>query len=475
MPTGMNGSDYVEPPCPLPSMIHTGDCVEVMATFEAESVSAIVTDPPYGLGFMGKEWDRIGDTGRGARARQERASEVTPVGQGHSTSAGPYLAAGMDSLRSAGKPYQRWCETWVREALRVAKPGAHLLAFGGTRTYHRLASAIEDAGWEIRDCLVWAYASGFPKSLDVSKAIDKAAGHWRGRAGAVTVLEQPAKGTEYERTDKGDPVTAAAAAAGWGTALKPAWEPIVLARKPFRGTVAGNWMEHGTGALNIDATRIPFASEEDREDTAIRNNWGDRMWSGPAAIQVGERPLNVTNDKGRWPANVLLTDPIFDGGVGGVVGGGETDIAWTAPSEDGTYSASSFAIEKAPGYRPAIYGDSGTYSRFFLVPKADRDGREPNDFSRNEGVGALREGREGVGARLNVHPTVKPVDLMRHLVRLVTPQGGLVLDPFLGSGTTAIACELEGFGWIGIEKEAEYVAIAEARLNGTQRGLGLVG
>ncbi len=419
-------------------MIHHGDCVEVMATMGAESVDAIVTDPPYGLGFMGKEWDSIGDTGRGARARVERADEVTPTGRGHTTSAGPYLAAGVDSLRSAGRPYQEWCERWAREAYRVAKPGAHLLAFGGTRTYHRLAAAIEDARWEIRDCLVWAYASGFPKSLNLD-------GDWQ----------------------------------GWGTALKPAWEPIVMARKPLVGTVRANVERHGTGALNIDGCRIPSEPHDASRDGEATSStrYGDRgIGFQPTPGPRGGDAL------GRWPANVILTDPIFDGDTPGVVGGGTQSGGGNPPrriSEPGD------GVTMRKGWRGGETGltpvdTSGTYSRFFLIPKADRADREPVLGGLDERrVSSRPDGRQWdipgsrSKSRQNYHPTVKPVDLMRHLVRLVTPPGGLVLDPFLGSGTTALACEMEGLRWVGIEREAEYVAIAEARLNGTQRGLGL--
>lgn len=366
-------------------MIVTGDCLVVLPTLDAESIDAIVTDPPYGLEFMGREWDRLsGQPGYNERGR------VT------SRDASPYTGAqgrGVNSYQ-AGRPMQDWHYCWAVEALRVAKPGAHLLAFGGTRTYHRLASAIEDAGWEVRDCLVWAYAQGFPKSHNL----------------------------HGERE-------------GWGTALKPAWEPIVMARKPLHGTVAANVAEYGTGALNIDDCRIDFASDDDEAESKGKN-------TAP----------------GRWPANVILTDPIFDGETPGVMGGGRTGPGWHAGSAD-TGSRAVFARGFSGGRSDAPRAtDSGTYSRFFLVPKASRTDREP-------ALGGL--------TRQNVHPTVKPVGLMRHLVRLVTPPGGVVLDPFLGSGSTALACEAEGFRWIGIERDAEYVAIAEGRLNGVQRGLAL--
>jgi site-specific DNA-methyltransferase (adenine-specific) len=349
-----------------------GDCVTVMEGMEPASVDAVVTDPPYSISFMGRTWDK--SFGHGA---------------------------------------------WAETALRVAKPGAYLLAFGGTRTYHRLACAIEDAGWIIRDCLVWAYASGFPKSRAL---------------------------------------------------LKPAWEPIVMARKP------GPLRE-----LAIDACRIPGQwSTWRRRDGSINPSAGfaDEYVAGT------ERPEGVRNDEsptGRWPSNLILTDPIFDGDTPGVVGGGET----ASGSRQGEYGGSgSWSGQYGPVSR-AIDGDSGTYSRFFLIPKADRADREPvlgglearPAGLANESGRRLPDRRARLphdrAQRANHHPTVKPTELMRHLVRLVTPSGGTVLDPFLGSGTTAIAAEMEGFQWIGIEREEEYVRIAEARLQGVQRGMGL--
>jgi len=369
--------------------IRQGDCLGLLREMPSGSVDAVVTDPPYGLGFMGKAWDH-----------------------------------GVP-----GKPF------WA-EALRVAKPGAHLLAFGGARTYHRLTCAVEDVGWEIRDCLVWAYASGFPKSHNLN-------GEWN----------------------------------GWGTALKPAWEPIVMARKPLAGTVAANVLRHGTGALNIDATRI--------EGSAGSGVWGSSNATADPTFNASATKHEFRSEQhpaGRWPANVVLTDPIFDGGVDGVVGGGETGPG-AFPAQRGPTGVT-FPLG-AGGWQPRDT-DSGTYSRFFLIPKAARSDREPvlrrqleervlETQGRPEGRtlngdGTITTHGDTRKARENLHPTVKPVDLMRHLVRLVTPPGGTVLDCFLGSGTTAIACELEGFAWIGMEREPEYVAIAEARLNGTQRG-----
>jgi DNA modification methylase len=479
-------------------MIHTGDCVEVMAGMDAESVDAIVTDPPYGLEFMGKEWDRLGGdwggAGDGGLFDNDKSEHPSRLGR-----KGP--AFRLDKPRfHANKTMQEWHTRWATEAYRVAKPGAHLLAFGGTRTSHRLASAIEDAGWEIRDCLVWAYASGFPKSLDVSKAIDKAAGVEREKVAVGGPVKRMIPGADQNKTgdwtknngreyQPGPEVPATDAAKrwqGWGTALKPAWEPIVMARKPLRGTVAANVQQYGTGALNIDGTRIGVS----REVPASHSRTAPSI--GATGIADRRVPEELDPNIGRWPPNLLLTDPLFDGGVDGVVGGGTAAGGHGVGPRPREYYYEKRALDPedygsiSTSRRPFDIGDTGTYSRFFLIPKAARSDREPvlrgqlaeavgkigNHGNLSAGDG-LSEKLGSNRARENLHPTVKPVELMRHLVRLVTPPGGIVLDCFLGSGSTAIAAEMEGFAWIGIEKEPEYVAIAEARLVHVQRGMGL--
>lgn len=386
-------------------IVHHGDCREVMATLDAASVDAVVCDPPYGLSFMGKGWDH-----------------------------------GVPGV-----------EFWA-EALRVAKPGAHLLAFGGTRTYHRLACAIEDAGWEIRDCVMWVYGSGFPKSHDVSKAIDKAAGAKREVVGVRPGHEDFVHRTDahsgggrregWNRPWQDDadkvalhhmataPATDAARQwSGWGTALKPAWEPIIVARKPLIGTVAENVLTHGTGGINVDGCRVGTDGGTRRDGKADKPN--DAGWENMRGHGI------ATLASGRWPANVIHDGNdevvgLFPDTASGSRKAGRHVIA----GRQGRYGLF------AEGELPEIVGDSGSAARFFYCAKASKADRSAD----------------------NHHPTVKPTALMRYLCRLVTPPGGVVLDPFIGSGSTGKAAVMEGFDFIGIEREAEYVETARARI-----------
>jgi site-specific DNA-methyltransferase (adenine-specific) len=363
-----------------------------MATLDAETVDSIVTDPPYGLSFMGRDWDH-------------------------------------------GVPG----EAFWREALRVAKPGAHLLAFGGSRTYHRLACAIEDAGWEIRDCIMWVYGSGFPKSHDVSKAIDREAGAEREVVESYQVTRDMSGGSWADLHGKPNhakmhDITAPATDAakqwqGWGTALKPAYEPIIVARKPLVGTVAANVQQYGTGAINVDGCRVNPGERIPGGGNGKASN-GGRFG---AHETNGTRAIVESHTLGRWPANF-----IHDGSDEVIAGLGES-------------------------------------ARFFYCAKAgkrDRDeGLDMFDVVRTGGMQATADGsmltgsgNERTTARANHHPTVKPTDLMRYLCRLATPPSGTVLDPFMGSGSTGKGATLEGFDFIGIEQNTEYLEIAKARI-----------
>lgn len=369
-----------------------GDCIAVMRGMPDNSVDSIVTDPPYELGFMGKAWDASGI-----------ANSV---------------------------------EMW-REALRVLKPGGHLLAFSGSRTYHRMVCAIEDAGFEIRDQIMWVYGSGFPKSLDVSKAIDKAAGAER-----EIVSERPASGIGHNGTafgghaegatqkfDAGPATDAARQWEGWGTALKPAHEPICVARKPLVGTVAANVLAHGTGALNIDGCRV--GGEGGTRLVAVTKK-GDGIFQG--GVNTGAFG-EVVPGLGRWPAN-LIHD-------------GSDEVLALFPESNGSGPARTLKRGARDGEgwgmadEPGELRDAGTGSaaRFFYCAKASKSDRGPG----------------------NTHPTVKPLALMRYLLRLVTPPGGHALDPFAGSGSTIVAGLQEGFRMTGIELIDEHADIAERR------------
>jgi DNA modification methylase len=406
-------------------VLHAGDCLAVLPMLPANSFDSCVTDPPYHLTSGNAVYDFAIDQ-RG-KTRTRRA----PKGGG-------FMGKEWDGGDIAFRP-----EVW-REVFRVLKPGAHLLAFGGTRTYHRMVCAIEDAGFEIRDCVQWIYASGFPKSMDVSKAIDRAAGaereiiglKYHARDGDVSNQAWAANGKsagyDYATNPKTlgvgletAPATDAARQwSGFGTALKPACELIVLARKPLsEPTVAANVLKWGCGALNIDGCRVG-----DDVTTTRRN--GDS--GGNGAYGRDERIFTRENPPGRWPANV-----IHDGSEEVVEAFPETKSGELLPhhrkSGNGLSGTSTFEIRDRTGEPAAVYGDQGSAARFFYTSKADSDDR--------------------LGSK---HPTVKPLDLIQYLVRLVTPPKGLCLDPFAGTGTLGEACIRENMRAVLIEKEPEY-------------------
>ena len=432
---------------PSPKIL-VGDCKEQMAKMPDNSVDSIVTDPPYGLEFMGKEWDKLG-----AAVIDDSAS----VGGWQDAGGGNAYSRNRIRYGKSASSAQGWHEDWAREALRILKPGGHLLSFGGSRTYHRMACAIEDAGFEIRDQIMWVYGSGFPKSLDVSKAIDKAAGAKREVVGTYEAHDIRKAGLMDRKGSMAVEVTAPATPEakqweGWGTALKPAHEPIVVARKPLDGTVANNVLAHGTGALNIDGCRVTNNGEQFGK---LPNRGGGKQFT-KAGLSFAKQDHDHNDGAnaeavaklkalGRFPANfihdgsdeVLELFPNAKGAVRKPTGKGILD-------PDSGWNNNSMVDETVRGF-----ADSGSAARFFYCAKANKKERN---------AGLTSEPKQ------NHHPTVKPVALMRYLVRLVTPPNGIVFDPFLGSGTTAVAAILEGFEWSGCEITPEYLPIIEGRV-----------
>lgn len=412
--------------------LHLGNCLDSLKGMPDNSVDSIVTDPPYGISFMSKKWDY----------------DVPSV------------------------------EIW-KECLRVLKPGGFLLSFSSTRTYHRMTINIEDAGFEIRDSCTWNYSSGFPKSHNISASIDKMYGHPnRGRA-IPTASSYQACDVDQENKLTSNPVgpyepktNEAKQWQGWGTALKPSQEFIAMARKPLDGTVANNVLKWGTGGINIDATRVPM-SDEDYEKLSsgverIREKGGTmgNSWKNSSDLS-GANPVNPS---GRWPANFIHD--------------GSQEVLElfpdTKPSKSGgvSYNKDTQHLSgKKPQPRTGHDDNGGSAARFFYVPKASKRDKEEglDDFEEKVGAKQFNEGMEGQirsngtvikeATKLrNPHPTVKPTELMKYLCRLVTQPGGVVLDPFMGSGSTGKAAILEGFRFIGCELDEEYLAIAEARI-----------
>jgi len=377
--------------------LRLGNCLDVLKTMDDNSVDSIVCDPPYGLSFMGSKWDY----------------DVPSV------------------------------EIW-RECLRVLKHGGHLLAFSGTRTYHRMVVNIEDAGFEVRDCVQWLYGSGFPKSHNISKAIDKAEGAEREvigsyRTGEGAAFKHSGNGTPQHHLAKAKEIKITKSATpkakqwdGWGTALKPANEPICLARKPLIGTVAENVLEHGTGALNIDGCRVGDIVQDTSKNGRSADKHKNTVYkSGLKEDFEGEITV------GRWPANVIFDE----------------EAAETLEESRFFYCAKANKQEREAGLdalETKLFGQSGGAQAAL--------GREEDEYDKDSvGLNTIKK-------RKNNHPTVKPVDLMRYLCRLITPPEGIVLDPFMGSGTTGIAACLEGFNFVGIELNEDYLEIARHRI-----------
>lgn len=417
--------------------LELGDCLDKLKELPDNSVDSIVTDPPYGISFMSKKWDY----------------DVPSV------------------------------EIWT-ECLRVLKPGGHLLSFSGSRTYHRMAVRIEDAGFEIRDQIMWIYGSGFPKSHNIGKAVDKLLGNEREvvgrkiqRVDGTVRNKQPNGGFMKDNvvtkdsdgyidvTKPGSPESEKWE--GWGTALKPAHEPIVVARKPLsEKSVAENVLKWGTGGINIDESRIGYNDDKPKERGTERENTD---WDG-RGFGLGDRTEDwEPNNTGRWPANIILDEEA------GQVLDEQSGISKSTPDKRTTKTPTGqmFGTGKITSHN-----DKGGASRFFYCPKTSKkdrnEGCEELEQKRKKvaviqtkGVandGEWEDGKQLSSLMSNNHPTVKPTSLMEYLIKLVTPKGGVVLDPFMGSGSTGKAAVRNGFDFIGIEKEEEYLNIAKARI-----------
>ncbi len=383
--------------------LRLGNCLEVLKDLEDNSIDSIVTDSPYGLSFMGKKWDY----------------EVPSI------------------------------EIW-KECLRVLKPSAHLLSFSGSRTYHRMAVNIEDAGFEIRDQIMWIYGSGFPKSHNIGKAIDKLEGNERKDLGVSPNARNSEKNNETLYIDKSKARITKGNSKweGWGSSMKPAHEPIVVARKPLsEKTLAQNVLEWGTGGMNIDESRIAYVSDYDKkhqQDIRLGQEKNGVFFGGK-----GSTKCDIIDTQGRWPANIILDEEAgkildeqsgYKTGQRGIVKGDEPSHT----KKNNIYNDYSMVEGKYAEPKDSL----GGASRFFYCPKVS-----PKE--RNMGLDGIK----------NTHITVKPIKLMEYLINLVTPKEGVVLDLFMGSGSTGIAAVNKGFNFIGIEMEFDYFNIAKERIN----------
>ena len=402
--------------------LYNEDCMKQMQEMidDGIQVDSVVTDPPYGIHFMGKDWDKFKGT------KVTKSQVVTNLG------AGMRMTTHKENM-----DFQKWCNEWAILCLELLKPGGYILAFSSSRTYHHLACGIESAGFEVRDQLMWLYGSGFPKSMNIGMQIDKKLGNKRIDLGINPnqrlntpehdIYEAGIRGKEA-RTTKGN-----SEYEGWGTALKPAHDPVVMARKPLEGTVANNVLKHGTGGINIDDCRIDL-SEGDDPRLGGKGTWKTDKMAKDVYVGGYAGEDQGSSELGRFPANVM---------------------------HDG--------LEQE-------------WARFFYCPKVSRNERNgglenmeekihnTEDCTnlpsiRTNSVNTSSGKQRTVNPTKNNHPTVKPIELMKYLCRLVTPKGGIVLDPFMGSGSTGMAAKDEGFDFVGIEREKEYFEIAEARIN----------
>ena len=454
-----------------------GDCIAAMRTFEANSIDSCVTDPPYGLEFMGKDWDSFN-----------------------------------------ALSFQHFTYQWAAELYRVLKPGAHILVFGGTRTYHRMACAVEDTGFEVRDMIEWFYGTGFPKGLDISKGLDKTNGFHRGKAGVVLNNNNSMLGPNYERTDKGEPISEEAIHwGGWGTGLKPSHEPILLARKPMgEKSITANVLKWGVGGINIDRCRVPTNDSWDGKTGAF-GSVGQTIYGDGHQLKGG------MHQQGRFPANLILECCCEDGEL--IEGKAENNARVKKDIKDKQYGVSTYRkkgtgngwgipnnceksqihinpncicgiLDKQSGvteskaksprtannfgmtYSSVNFGqttglehtDKGGASRFFYQPKASANERwfycsvcKRSDQIKNMDKHLHNAPNRTRYNHIEMHPTQKPLQLIQYLTKLITPPNGTTIDPFLGSGTGLIAAEREQLNCIGIDTNQIYCNISHQR------------
>ena len=429
-----------------------GDCLEKLKELPDNSIDSIVTDPPYGIGFMGKEWDvfkssEVSKNVEGSRRKGEHKN----IKDGKDGMASP-SGIRYDESRIGHIKFQEWCHKWLKETYRVLKPGGHILISCSTRMYHRMACATEDAGFEIRDMIEWVYGSGFPKSLNIGKAVDKLQGNKREKTGNSRAGSKARNGFKGDmaimpfetKTIDLDITKGTSKWEGWGTALKPAHEPICMARKPLsEKSVAENCLKWGTGGINIDESRVGTGGDYTVHNAGVSGSESYQWNKG----EQKESSKEYKETTGRFPANLIHDN--------------SEEVRECFPDNSERFFKSIIYHPKASkGERnkgcegleekPVAWGNQAKAE----LKRGNLDFRAGGDATKHNKV----------EMRINNHPTVKPIALMEYLIKMVTPKGGVVLDPFTGSGSTLVAAKQNGFDYIGIEKEEEYVKIAEARL-----------